>query len=653
MHRYLLFDSGCMVCSGLAQTVVHESDGWLEARTLHEPDIQALMDQARPGWLWEPTLLEVKGDQRHAYTGAAMRAKMVVGLGPRRALRIARLVRRVLAGQKQTLTAIQAPDPTRRRLLKGAGALAASAALGGFTLLPTGAQAVAAATDSVSTALSPNDPAIAQLKASATVQAASQHFGVPDWDHVYRVTTSGQSGYHLKLPGKTALSINDPAGAHGAQHVVSQVTNVDNGKKEFTVTYTSATKQALGTVTYDQNGKALHSTTNANPPPPTQIGDPKCFITCLFQSGALGVTGGLCGRAAILCVFAPGPEDPVCDFAVFCFLGNGTFCLIKCAVTPAPTPTPPPGPGGTLVGAYAGDNVNGTLTLAPGHTSGTLTAKFVNKGTLTWRGDVYLANYSPGHPALPYPTPWCNSGDAHYAACTAAATAGPPSPTLVKIRQDCPPGATCYFDYTLVAPQNYATDTVLTWRVGWEDAQHTFHWMDSPDHSVQVEQYKVVPPSSGGGGLSVKFDHDTYNGGSLTSFTLAPGATSGKIVAYFRNTSPSNTLYQNNIFLAAYNYNGDKAGPSSLCDPDWTHAWSRGNSCDPTYITLDNPCPPGALCSFTYELRAPNSFSGTTRQNWRVLETHPDGSFAGWLNGPDGSLQTEYYDVVSAQVGNG
>lgn len=124
MERSLLFDSGCAACTKLARAIEHDTEGWLAARSLHEPEIQALLDRARPGWRWEPTLLEVDGDQVRAFTGLALRARLVAGLGPRRAWRVARLVRQVgmpLGGV----------DLGRRSLLQRGGALLAGLALFG------------------------------------------------------------------------------------------------------------------------------------------------------------------------------------------------------------------------------------------------------------------------------------------------------------------------------------------------------------------------------------------------------------------------------------------------------------------------------------------------------------------------------------------
>ena len=45
MERYLLFDSGCSLCSNLAQSVQAESNGMLTARSLREPAIQTILNE--------------------------------------------------------------------------------------------------------------------------------------------------------------------------------------------------------------------------------------------------------------------------------------------------------------------------------------------------------------------------------------------------------------------------------------------------------------------------------------------------------------------------------------------------------------------------------------------------------------------------------
>lgn len=76
--------------------------------------MRELLDKARPGWTWEPTLVEVDGERVRVFTGVKLRSRLVVGLGPRRALRVAQLVQQVLAlkaevdqGNRVTLTVLE------------------------------------------------------------------------------------------------------------------------------------------------------------------------------------------------------------------------------------------------------------------------------------------------------------------------------------------------------------------------------------------------------------------------------------------------------------------------------------------------------------------------------------------------------------------
>jgi predicted DCC family thiol-disulfide oxidoreductase YuxK len=93
-ERYLLFDGGCAVCAALAREVETLSGGRLGVRSLRDPEVRALLDRARPGWRWEPMLLEIEGERVRVFTGLAMRWRLVQLLGPVRALRVAQVVAR-------------------------------------------------------------------------------------------------------------------------------------------------------------------------------------------------------------------------------------------------------------------------------------------------------------------------------------------------------------------------------------------------------------------------------------------------------------------------------------------------------------------------------------------------------------------------------
>jgi len=44
---------------------------------LREPEVQALLDRARPGWQWEPMLVEIEGERVRIFAGLSLRALRV------------------------------------------------------------------------------------------------------------------------------------------------------------------------------------------------------------------------------------------------------------------------------------------------------------------------------------------------------------------------------------------------------------------------------------------------------------------------------------------------------------------------------------------------------------------------------------------------
>ncbi|SDI61441.1 hypothetical protein SAMN05421505_1961, partial [Sinosporangium album] len=69
MKRYLLFDEGCLVCTSTAKGVEEDSGHWLEARSLRDPRMKALLDTHKPGWKHRPTLVIDDGTTVHIATG--------------------------------------------------------------------------------------------------------------------------------------------------------------------------------------------------------------------------------------------------------------------------------------------------------------------------------------------------------------------------------------------------------------------------------------------------------------------------------------------------------------------------------------------------------------------------------------------------------
>ncbi|NOK57672.1 MAG: hypothetical protein GFH27_549303n63 [Chloroflexi bacterium AL-W] len=92
MQRYLLFDSGCSVCTGLASKIEEESNGWLTACSLRDTDMQILLNNTQSKWNWEPTLIEVSDTRVCIFTGFKMRSRIALGLGIRRSWKITRPV---------------------------------------------------------------------------------------------------------------------------------------------------------------------------------------------------------------------------------------------------------------------------------------------------------------------------------------------------------------------------------------------------------------------------------------------------------------------------------------------------------------------------------------------------------------------------------
>ena len=121
----------------MAREVEALSEGRLRVRSLREPEVQTLLDRVRPGWRWEPMLLEAEGERVRVYTGLAIRMRLVRILGPARALRVAQLVAR-FGGP------VLGVDWGRRRLLQQGGALAGLALLGEWIHLLRGPASSAA-----------------------------------------------------------------------------------------------------------------------------------------------------------------------------------------------------------------------------------------------------------------------------------------------------------------------------------------------------------------------------------------------------------------------------------------------------------------------------------------------------------------------------
>ena len=91
-EQYLLLDLTRTACEHVALAVEEETEGWLTACSLQDAEVQRMLSWAKPRWRFRPTLLKVNEKGAVAFTGFAMKVRILSGLGPWRAARIAKIV---------------------------------------------------------------------------------------------------------------------------------------------------------------------------------------------------------------------------------------------------------------------------------------------------------------------------------------------------------------------------------------------------------------------------------------------------------------------------------------------------------------------------------------------------------------------------------
>lgn len=121
MKRYLLFDSGCALCTAMAQQMAQTAGEWLHVRSLRDPEMQALVARSRSAWEYRPTLVEVEGETVRVYRGLGLILRLLRGLGWRRIWPI---------GEMMLYYNATSVDGSRRRFLKQFGSFLAVVALG-------------------------------------------------------------------------------------------------------------------------------------------------------------------------------------------------------------------------------------------------------------------------------------------------------------------------------------------------------------------------------------------------------------------------------------------------------------------------------------------------------------------------------------------
>jgi predicted DCC family thiol-disulfide oxidoreductase YuxK len=201
MQRYLLFDSHCESCSQVAEVIRRVAPGRLDLRSLHDADMKRLLDQRRPGWRWEPMLIEQSNHRIKVLAGWQMAMRLVRLLGPRRAAQVLYAV-----AQRESPQAPQPPavGVARRRLL----AMTSAAMLG---LLCFRKPAVGQAREEGEAVT--DAETLGALRGTSVVDAATQSFGPVDWTAARQVVT--HEGRLYVLPHLQALDtftvLDDPA----------------------------------------------------------------------------------------------------------------------------------------------------------------------------------------------------------------------------------------------------------------------------------------------------------------------------------------------------------------------------------------------------------------------------------------------------------
>ncbi len=89
MARYIAYDSGCSVCSQLAETIRQTAGGKIASLPLRDAKARELLDRAYPGG-WSPGsyLIHSRPGRIRAWTGTTAAVRLMALVGPRGAWRI-------------------------------------------------------------------------------------------------------------------------------------------------------------------------------------------------------------------------------------------------------------------------------------------------------------------------------------------------------------------------------------------------------------------------------------------------------------------------------------------------------------------------------------------------------------------------------------
>lgn len=102
MKRYLLYDSGCSSCGHLAETVREAVGDSIDLLGLRTAEAKELLDTALPqGWRFAPYVVTVDEQGVHARTGFLASMQLGLWMGPRRAMRVWKVVTQEFAPKRR------------------------------------------------------------------------------------------------------------------------------------------------------------------------------------------------------------------------------------------------------------------------------------------------------------------------------------------------------------------------------------------------------------------------------------------------------------------------------------------------------------------------------------------------------------------------
>jgi hypothetical protein len=324
---------------------------------LRDQEMQSVLSKSRPNWLWEPTLVEVEGEHIHVYTGVSMRARLLFELGPRKAMRVARL-----ANQFSRSTERSAAAGGRRSFLRQAVAATGSLFLAGVGWQSVSAPVAAAGTKGQppewSRATDPESESYIQMALNSgeyhrlRAKLATTYSG--------RLNPEVSAGIVFANSTSSTIIVAIPLQGGAGHSFFSQAYNTSNRQsidtltglftldaKAHVVAYVEHNESPLLDATYRQSGELVSGVSynaSGRSSPVAQIGTSEalaivvangvqhscfqCMQNCL---GAQGVPLWLLGVIAVVCAVACiGTLGLGCVVCLEGLLAGFTFALTYC-----------------------------------------------------------------------------------------------------------------------------------------------------------------------------------------------------------------------------------------------------------------------------------------------------------------------------------